>query len=114
VVPLDGDASDRRYFRIIPADGPSLVLALHASAIDFSSPTLCKRRQLLQLVAAPGAGGVGHPIRWHSGAADLGMSRCGASRPASPASMPRLYRQAVALIEALSAAARAALGRYIP
>jgi len=32
VVPLTGDASDRRYFRIIPADGPSLVLALHSMA----------------------------------------------------------------------------------
>ena len=28
VVPLTGDASDRRYFRIIPAEGPSVVLAL--------------------------------------------------------------------------------------
>ena len=31
VVPLTGDASDRKYFRIIPADGASIVLALHRS-----------------------------------------------------------------------------------
>jgi len=37
VVPLTGDASDRKYFRIIPANGPSIVLALHADAIDFST-----------------------------------------------------------------------------
>ena len=34
VVPLTGDASDRRYFRIIPADGPSIVLALHADPVN--------------------------------------------------------------------------------
>ena len=28
VVPLTGDASDRKYFRIMPADGPTFVLAL--------------------------------------------------------------------------------------
>src|SRR4051812_8880549 len=37
VVPLTGDASDRKYFRIIPADGPSIVLALHAGPIDFAA-----------------------------------------------------------------------------
>jgi len=37
VVPLTGDASDRKYFRIIPADGPSIVLALHAGPIEFAS-----------------------------------------------------------------------------
>ena len=30
VVPLTGDASDRRYFRVIPSSGGSFVLALHA------------------------------------------------------------------------------------
>ena len=29
VVPLTGDASDRRYFRVVLRDGPSVVLALH-------------------------------------------------------------------------------------
>ena len=37
VVPLTGDASTRRYFRVIPGDGPSIVLALHDSAIDFAT-----------------------------------------------------------------------------
>ena len=37
VVPLTGDASDRKYFRIIPAEGPSIVIALHTDAIDFAA-----------------------------------------------------------------------------
>jgi len=37
VVPLTGDASDRRYFRIHLSDGDSVVLALHAGPIDFST-----------------------------------------------------------------------------
>ena len=34
VVPLTGDASDRRYFRVLPAGGDSFVLAVHAAAFD--------------------------------------------------------------------------------
>src|SRR5580704_11672842 len=37
VVPLTGDASDRRYFRVITADGESMVLALHAGPIELAS-----------------------------------------------------------------------------
>jgi hypothetical protein len=37
VVPLTGDASDRKYFRIIPSDDVSIVLALHAGSIDFGA-----------------------------------------------------------------------------
>src|SRR3954469_16400403 len=33
VVPLTGDASDRRYFRVIRPDGSSIVLALHTGPI---------------------------------------------------------------------------------
>ena len=36
VVPLTGDASDRRYFRILGAAGESFVLALHAGPIEFA------------------------------------------------------------------------------
>ena len=34
VVPLTGDASDRRYFRILLADAPSIVLALNSAPFD--------------------------------------------------------------------------------
>ena len=33
--PGAGDASTRRYFRVIPSDGPSIVLALHEGPIEF-------------------------------------------------------------------------------
>ena len=37
VLPLTGDASDRRYFRVLLREGESIVLALHAGAIDFET-----------------------------------------------------------------------------
>ena len=53
VVPLTGDASDRRYFRIIAPDGRSIVLALHADAIDFDSLPFANVARLLQQVPLP-------------------------------------------------------------
>src|SRR5206468_1208406 len=53
VVPLTGDASDRRYFRIIPAEGPSVVLALHTAAIDFASLPFANVAELLRLIPLP-------------------------------------------------------------
>ena len=50
VVPLTGDASDRRYFRIIPPDGPSVVLALHAGPIEFATLPFANVANLLQQV----------------------------------------------------------------
>jgi hypothetical protein len=103
VVPLTGDASDRRYFRIIPADGPSLVLALHASAIEFASLPFANVAELLQLVPLPVPAVLGHsdPLGILA-LQDLGdvtlQAHLGA---ASPAEHAALYRQAVALIEAL-------------
>jgi aminoglycoside/choline kinase family phosphotransferase len=35
-IPLSGDASDRRYFRIIRPNAPSIVLAVHAGPIVFA------------------------------------------------------------------------------
>ena len=53
VVPLTGDASDRKYFRIIPADGPSIVLALHAGPIDFASLPFANVGTLMQRIPLP-------------------------------------------------------------
>src|SRR5437899_8583876 len=53
VVPLTGDASDRRYFRIIPADGASVVLALHAGPIEFAALPFANVAELLQQVPLP-------------------------------------------------------------
>ena len=37
VVPLTGDASDRRYFRVLLKKARPIVLALHQGAIDFET-----------------------------------------------------------------------------
>jgi aminoglycoside/choline kinase family phosphotransferase len=60
VVPLTGDASDRRYFRIIPATGPSLVLALHAGPIDFATLPFASVGELLQRIPLPVPDVLGH------------------------------------------------------
>jgi aminoglycoside/choline kinase family phosphotransferase len=103
VVPLTGDASDRRYFRIIPDDGPSLVLALHAGAIDFASLPFVNVAQLLQQVPLPVPIVIGHSDELGILALqDLGdMTLQAHLGAASPAEHAALYRQAVALIELL-------------
>jgi N-acetylmuramate 1-kinase len=103
VVPLTGDASDRRYFRILPADGPSIVLALHADAIDFASLPFANVAGLLQQIPLPVP-----VVLDHSDALgvlalqDLGdvtlQAHLGAATPTEHAA---LYRQAVALVELL-------------
>jgi N-acetylmuramate 1-kinase len=103
VVPLTGDASDRKYFRIIPADGPSIVVALHAGAIDFATLPFANVGGLLEQVPLPVPGILGHSDELGIVALqDLGdvtlQAHLGASSPSEHAA---LYRQAVALIEQL-------------
>ena len=104
VVPLTGDASDRRYFRILPADGPSIVLALHAGADRLRDAAVRQRRRAAAADAAAGAGASsGTPTSSASSRSqDLGdvtlQAHLGAATPAEHAA---LYRQAVALIEQL-------------
>jgi N-acetylmuramate 1-kinase len=100
VVPLTGDASDRRYFRVLVKDAPPIVLAMHAGAIDFASMPFVSIARLLAAVPLPVPG-----ILHHSnalgvlGLEDLGdvtlQAHLGA---ASPAEHAALYRQAVTLI----------------
>ena len=35
VVPLTGDASDRRYYRVLVTDAPSIVLSLYSAPFQF-------------------------------------------------------------------------------
>ena len=117
VVPLTGDASDRKYFRIIPADGPSLVLALHAGAIDFATLAFANVGHLLQLVPLPVPAVIGHSDELGILALqDLGdvtlQAHLGAATPTEHAA---LYRQAVALIEQLQRrGAELQSDRYLP
>jgi aminoglycoside/choline kinase family phosphotransferase len=103
VVPLTGDASDRRYFRILAADGPSVVLALHAGPIEFASLPFANVADLLQQVGLPVPAVLGHSDALGIVALqDLGdvtlQAHLGAATPAEHAA---LYRQAVAFIELL-------------
>jgi aminoglycoside/choline kinase family phosphotransferase len=53
VVPLTGDASDRRYFRLITGDGRSSVLALYAQPFEFETLPFVNVARLFQAVPLP-------------------------------------------------------------
>ena len=104
VVPLTGDASDRRYFRIIRPDAePSLVLALHAGPIDFATLPFANVARLLRELPLPVPRVLGHSDPLGILALDdLGdvtlQAHLGASTSTEHAA---LYRQAVAFLEIL-------------
>src|SRR5437764_15093082 len=103
VVPLTGDASDRKYFRIIPPDGPSVVLALHAGPIEFATLPFARVAALLHQIPLPVPAILGHSDELGIVALqDLGdvtlQAHLGA---ASATEHAALYREAVALIELL-------------
>jgi aminoglycoside/choline kinase family phosphotransferase len=103
VVPLTGDASDRRYFRIIRPDGHSLVLALHTGSIELASLPFANVAELLRQIPLPVPAVLGHsdPLGILA-LEDLGdvtlQAHLGAATAAEHAA---LYRQAVAFIELL-------------
>jgi aminoglycoside/choline kinase family phosphotransferase len=53
VVPLTGDASDRRYFRVLPREGQSLVLAVYASPFDYATLPFVNVTELFTAVPLP-------------------------------------------------------------
>ena len=103
VVPLTGDASDRRYYRILAPDAPPFVLALYASPFDVNNMPFVNVARLLEKMPVPIPRVLGH-------ADDIGVlaledlgdvtlqAHLGA---ASPSQHSALYRQAVALIATL-------------
>jgi aminoglycoside/choline kinase family phosphotransferase len=117
IVPLTGDASDRKYFRVIAADGASIVLALHAGSIEFATLPFPNVAKLLHKIPLPVP-----LVLDHSDALgvialqDLGdvtlQAHLGASSPAEHAA---LYRQAVSFIEVLQRrGAELASADYLP
>ncbi len=105
VVALTGDASTRRYFRVLPADGPSIVLALHDSAIDVATLPFVAVGQLLARMPVPVPAVLGHDNALGILALeDLGdvtlQSHLGAG---TLTEHEALYRQAVAVIGVLQA-----------
>jgi aminoglycoside/choline kinase family phosphotransferase len=103
IVPLTGDASDRRYFRVLLDDGRSVVLALHAGPIEFATLPFANVSELLQQVPLPVPAILGHSdADGVLALEDLGdvtlQAHLGA---ASPAEHAALYREAVGLVERL-------------
>jgi aminoglycoside/choline kinase family phosphotransferase len=103
VLPLTGDASDRRYFRVLLAGAETIVLSLHAAAFEFEQLPFVNVARLLAQMPVPIPAVLGH-------ADDLGVlalqdlgdvtlqAHLGAATPEEHAA---LYRQAVALIATL-------------
>jgi aminoglycoside/choline kinase family phosphotransferase len=103
VVPLTGDASDRRYFRILTRDGSPQVLAVHPGPIEFDSLPFVNVAKLLTGMPVPVPRILGHSNQLGIIALqDLGdvtlQAHLGA---ASPEQHAALYRQAVSFIDTL-------------
>jgi aminoglycoside/choline kinase family phosphotransferase len=103
ILPLTGDASDRKYFRALIRGGPSIVLALHGGPIEFERMPFTAVARLMNQIPLPVPA-----ILHHSdalgiiGLQDLGdvtlQAHLGA---ASRAEHAALYREAVSLIARL-------------
>jgi aminoglycoside/choline kinase family phosphotransferase len=103
IVPLTGDASDRRYYRILTRDSPSIVLSLYAQPFEFEKLSFVNVARLLAEMPVPIPTVLGH-------AEDIGVlaledlgdvtlqAHLGAATSGEHAA---LYRQAVALIATL-------------
>ena len=117
VVPLTGDASDRRYFRVLLRDDSPQVLAVHPGPIEFARLPFVNVAKLLSDMPVPVPCILGHSDDLGIIALqDLGdvtlQAHLGA---ASPAQHAALYRQAVTFIDTLQRrGAELASTEYIP
>jgi N-acetylmuramate 1-kinase len=117
VVPLTGDASDRRYYRVLVRGDAPQVLAVHPGPIEFERLPFVNVARLLAAMPVPAPRVVGHSDALGIIALqDLGdltlQAHLGTATPAEHAA---LYRQAVALIDTLQRrGAELASPDYIP
>ena len=100
VMPLTGDASDRRYFRVLMKGDKPIVLALHQGPIEFATMPFVSVARLLQQIPVPVPAILHHSDELGVlGLEDLGdvtlQAHLGAATPAEHAA---LYRQAVSFI----------------
>lgn len=101
IVPLTGDASDRRYFRIVPRNGSPFVVAVNAAPFSYATLPFVNVAELLRAMPVPVPALLGHSDDLGVLALDdLGdvtlQARLGA---ASATERLALYREAVSLIE---------------
>ena len=117
VVPLTGDASDRRYFRVLLRDDPAQVIAVHPGTIDFDALPFVNVARLMTAMPVPVPQILGHSNELGVIALeDLGdvtlQAHLGA---ASATEHEALYREAVALIQTLQRrGADLASNEYLP
>ena len=103
VVPLTGDASDRRYFRVLFPDGTSQVLALHAGPIELATLPFARVAELFRQIPLPIPRILGHSDALGLVALeDLGDVTLQAHLGAAPAlDHAARYREAVAHVHLL-------------
>jgi aminoglycoside/choline kinase family phosphotransferase len=117
VVSLTGDASDRRYFRILPHTGDSFVLAVYGAPFAFAELPFVNTARLFEAMPVPVPRILGH-------ADDLGVlaledlgdvtlqAHLGSAPPSRHAA---LYREAVGFIHTFQARGRdLASGDFLP
>jgi hypothetical protein len=117
LVALTGDASDRRYVRVLVRNGPSQVLAVYPGPIDFERMPFANVGRLLAAMPVPAPRVVGHSDALGIIALqDLGDVTLQAHLgTATRAEHMALYRQAVALIDAMQhRGAELASPEYVP
>ncbi|MCL4814506.1 MAG: phosphotransferase [Vicinamibacteraceae bacterium] len=117
VVPLTGDASDRRYFRVLVPGDHSRVLAVHSGPIDFSVLPFVNVARLLHEMPVPVPQIFGHEDDLGILALeDLGDVTLQAHLGAAPSTdHVALYRQAVSHIATLQKrGADLASDRHVP
>ena len=117
VVPLTGDASDRRYIRVLLRDEPAIVLAVHPGAISLAALPFVNVAKLMASMPVPVPRIVDHDEDLGILALeDLGDLTLQAHvGTASPAEHAALYREAVALINAIQQRGRElASSDYVP
>jgi aminoglycoside/choline kinase family phosphotransferase len=102
-VPLTGDASDRKYFRVLPRDGGSFVLAVHAAPFDYAALPFVATAGLFAAMPVPVPRILGHADDIGVLALeDLGDVTLQAHLGAAPTGRhAALYREAVGFIEVI-------------
>ncbi len=102
VIPLTGDASDRRYFRVLEPDKPSIVLAMHGAAFEFEALPFVNVARLFAAAQMPVPEILDHADDLGVLALeDLGDVTLQAHLGEAVEEHRRLYREAVAHIEVL-------------